>query len=413
MHRDRATIAASAAIFLRGFAARADGTRVLLGFDGFVDSIIDVVERRHDGDRYERVPTIARFAAKLAAAAGQSGNYELVTRLQKLGGNGPIMANALASAGLGVTYIGALGDPKPHPAFEGFCKVAKVHSVLQPGMTDALEFEDGKLMLGKIEHLEGLNQALLDEKVGREAFRRMLSDSRLLAMVNWTMLGGMRSIWEALLEEVLPSLGEGVGVGAGGVGATLKASRPMIFVDLADPEKRSDEDLLDAMGMLSRFTRYTKTVLGLNLKESLQALAVLGLRPPADPAGAPEEIAVMLRGELGLYGVVVHPRHAAAAALAEPGGEEVASATFEGPFTRRPALSTGAGDNFNAGFCLGLLAGMGVEEALCTGTATSGFYVRQARSPSLEELAAFCDHLPEAEGGAGAGGGGGGGGGGV
>ena len=40
---------------------------------------------------------------------------ELVTQRIKLGGNGPIMANALASAGVEVNYLGALGYLETSP----------------------------------------------------------------------------------------------------------------------------------------------------------------------------------------------------------------------------------------------------------------------------------------------------------
>ena len=90
-----------------------------------------------------------RLSTRLAGAAGKSTNIELVNQVTKLGGNGPIMANALASFGIAVTYIGNLGYPTLHPVFEPFAKVAEVHSIAEPGHTDALEFEDGKIMLGK------------------------------------------------------------------------------------------------------------------------------------------------------------------------------------------------------------------------------------------------------------------------
>ena len=57
----------------------------------------------------------------------------------KLGGNGPIMANALASAGLSVNYIGAVGFPTLHPVFEEMARRAKVIRIADPGHTDALE----------------------------------------------------------------------------------------------------------------------------------------------------------------------------------------------------------------------------------------------------------------------------------
>src|SRR4051794_18591654 len=73
--------------------------KALVGLDGFVDEIIAVVDKRHGHERYETVSTIGHFGGKISAAAGQSSNYELVVKQMKLGGNGPIMANALASLG--------------------------------------------------------------------------------------------------------------------------------------------------------------------------------------------------------------------------------------------------------------------------------------------------------------------------
>src|SRR5947208_2378705 len=77
--------------------------QAVIGFDGFVDEIIAVVDKRHSVDRYEALRTIAEFGTKITAAAGQSSNYELLVGQQKLGGNGPIMANALACLGMRVT----------------------------------------------------------------------------------------------------------------------------------------------------------------------------------------------------------------------------------------------------------------------------------------------------------------------
>ena len=49
----------------------------------------------------------------------------------KLGGNGPIMANALAGLGVKVTYVGALGYPTLHPVFNDFAQHADVHSIAE------------------------------------------------------------------------------------------------------------------------------------------------------------------------------------------------------------------------------------------------------------------------------------------
>ena len=180
-------------------------------------------------------------------------------------------------------------------------------------------------------------------------------------MVNWTMLTGMNGIWEYLEGAVLkdaPRPGGG---------------RRWVFIDLADPEKRTRDDLRAGLECGAKFQGIADVAFGFNLKEAVQVAEVLGV-----------------------HTVVIHPRAAAAAAsLKEDGGVE--SAWFAGPLVKKPKLSTGAGDNFNAGFCLARLAGLAIDQSLCVGTATSGFYVRNARSGSLVELADFCDDLPSPE----------------
>ncbi len=347
--------------------------RATVGLDGFVDEIISVVDKRHGYDKYEPIKTIECLGRKISNAAGQSSNYELVVNQMKLGGNGPIMANALASFGLDITYIGNLGYPNIHPVFQEFSERAKVISIGEPGHTDALEFEDGKLMMGKITPMNDVNWDNLISRVGKEKLKGLMGDSTLIGMVNWTMLPHMSRIWAKLLDEIIPN----------GERHTRK-----LFIDLADPEKRTHEDILDALKLLTRFQDQVDVILGLNLKESVEIADVLGLPGKSDAEAAIEDNARAIREKLNLACVVIHPRRGAAAATAE------GSAKFQGPFVQQPKISTGAGDHFNAGFCLGRVLGMSLEESLCAGVATSGYYVRSAHSPTAQELADFIAELP-------------------
>ena len=128
-----------------------------VGLDGFVDEIIHVVDKRLDVGRFERIPTIQEYSDRIAEASGRSTNMELVTQRVKLGGNGPIMANALAKAGIQVTYLGALGYPNVYQVFKPLVdKASKVHSIANPGHTDAYEFQDGKLLMGKLTPLNDM-----------------------------------------------------------------------------------------------------------------------------------------------------------------------------------------------------------------------------------------------------------------
>src|SRR5438128_12418755 len=54
--------------------------KAMVGLDGFVDEIIAVVDKRHDGGKFDPIKTIDRFGAKISACAGESSNYELVVK---------------------------------------------------------------------------------------------------------------------------------------------------------------------------------------------------------------------------------------------------------------------------------------------------------------------------------------------
>ena len=255
-----------------------------------MDEILHVVDKRENAESYQRLPTITRLAERIAAAAGRSGNLELVRQLTKLGGNGPIMANALASFGLQVTYLGTLGYPNLHPVFRDFATRAEVHSIAEPGTTDALEFDDGKIMIGKHASLKEVTWDNIRRRYGLEKFAAKFSRSDLVAFVNWTMLPYMSDLWEAILREVCPA---------------LNAPRRTVFFDLADPEKRTAKDIARALDLIGRFNPYFDVILGLNEKEALAIGEVCGVRPSAATPEALAETALPPRRQLAHR----HARH--------------------------------------------------------------------------------------------------------
>src|SRR5690349_1343482 len=142
--------------------------KLLVGFDGFVDEIIHAVGTRKNKNEYQRITTIAEFASRVGSAAGKSANIELVPQLEKIGGNGPLMSMAASGMGCQVTCIGLLGYPERLPVFRPLQSICKVVSVGQPGKTDALEFLDGKLMLGKLNTIKEMCWTRLKEVMGEQ-----------------------------------------------------------------------------------------------------------------------------------------------------------------------------------------------------------------------------------------------------
>jgi hypothetical protein len=352
---------------------RARELTAFVGLDGFVDEIIHVVDKREDAETFQRLATIGALATRLAGAAGKSANLELVNQLTKLGGNGPIMANALAGFGLRVTYLGTLGYPVLHPVFGPFAQRAEVYSVAEPGHTDALEFEDGKIMLGKHYPLKEVTWENIKARFGREKFEARFRNSDLVGFVNWTMLPYMSELWTALLRELCPA---------------LNGPRHLIFFDLADPEKRTREDIGQALDLISSFEKHFDVVLGLNEKEAGAIGSVLGLDPRDQTPAGLSRLAEEINGRLAINTVVIHP---VAYALAAGRGSV---SLVEGPYIAKPLITTGAGDHFNSGFCLGKLLGLDNELSLLTGVATSGYYVRTGQSPGLPDLAAMLRAWP-------------------
>ena len=105
------------------------------------------------------------------------------------------------------------------------------------------------------------------------------------------------------------------------------------------------------------------------------------------PAGL-SELARQMNSRLKLNTVVIHP---VAYALATSGGKVD---VVDGPIIGKPLITTGAGDHFNSGFCLGKLLGLDNASSLLAGVATSGFYVRTGQSPTVADLSEMMRQWP-------------------
>ena len=351
-------------------------TPALLGFDGFIDSILHVVDQRQSANEYTRVRTLLDYGNRISNAAGKSTNVELVLQAIKLGGNGPIMANAMCALGVPVTYCGMVGFPHVQPVFSELEKRARVLSFCDAALTDAIEFDDGKLIVGKHANVTEANYDTILERIGEMNWHSAWGNARFVAMVNWTMLPHMTEIWRRIMQQNDYASGE----------------RKTLFFDLADPEKRTDDDIREALETISHFAKDHDVILGLNEKEGEHVARVLDLQLPTENESHEQQMmdtASAIRARLQVQVCIVHPTQFAA------GADCNGAAVVHGPFTTKPKISTGAGDHFNSGFCVGHLLGLGLEGALQTGVGVSGFYVRTAVSPSRRELAEFLTSLDD------------------
>jgi sugar/nucleoside kinase (ribokinase family) len=199
--------------------------------------------------------------------------------------------------------------------------------------------------------------------VGEPVLRELFFLSDMVSCTSWTMLTEM----EEIIENMIRLVPEG--------------SKVKFFFDLADPEKRSRADLTRVIEQIKSLNKKTEVILGLNLREAEQVSNVIGLTEKTqESAQGVKDAAVRVRERMGISGVVVHAIKYAGASIGAD------SAGIEGPYCPSPKLSTGAGDHFNGGFCGGIMADLPVLDALYSGVGASGWYVRNGRSPTSEDI---------------------------
>ncbi len=343
---------------------------VFVGFDGFVDNILKPVLERKDNTNFIPMSDITTFADRIKSGAGKSINVEIVKERSSMGGNGPIMANSLALLGNNVDIVGSMGRDEILPIFKTFtdrCRTAI--SFCDPGITDAFEMNDGKVMFNYPQSVLDISWESIISSVGHDRLKKMISENSYFAFVNWTMIPLMNDIL-VHLTEIFSGLKE----------------KNTVYIDLTDPKKRSRKDLRDCMNILLDMNKKADVILGLNESEAVQVAEVMNALPDYKDI---RELSENIYKELPLKAIVIHSIKQAAVCADE------CSFIVDGPYTPEPKLSTGAGDIFNAGFYAGYISGLDLEECLITGTANSGYYVRNEKPADRQALISFMENWSE------------------
>lgn len=343
-----------------------------IGFDGFTDEIIQVVDQRLQNDQVSYIQTIKDFEHRIHDSINTSTNFELLTKTIKIGGNAPIFAQAILDAGHLISFAGAIGQNLIEPLFKELSKKF-IHTfpLAESGKSLALEFQDGKIILGKTTSLNEVNYNNLLLQISEKQLITLLSEQDLVMSANWTMVLSMNAIWKSLLKNIIPKL-------------TKRETPRYFFIDLADPSKRSDEDIQEAIDLMRKLNFHYEVILGLNLKETERLCKILEIPFNINYL---EETATKLFNQLKIQRILIH--HNQFALLKDFNNYFY----FPSFYTDKPKILTGAGDNFNAGYCNGLLYGLSQEECLISALLTSGFYVKNGYSPKIEELSQFFSWL--------------------
>ncbi len=171
-------------------------------------------------------------------------------------------------------------------------------------------------------------------------------------------------------------------------GSAAHRPKRWIFFDLADPAKRTTDDLRRALHLIARFEQHFRVILGLNLQEARQVGEVLGVEAAKDDS--PAEVAALaarIRAAMDVENVVVHPTAFAAAADRET------SCHVEGR-SRRGEDHHRRGRSFQRRVSASVASPAAVSRRACNRvSARAATTWRNAGSPNLRELTGFLHQL--------------------
>lgn len=347
------------------------GEKIVLGFNGAIDRVREVVDERQDEETYQRVQRLGDFGEQITDAGHEERSMlmEWVCSEMRTGALVCHIARALGQLGYDPVMIGMLGTPPKNAFLEEFGDF-RMESLGEPAYTDAIEFDDGKLMLSESGGMRYLNWDGLCEQVGFDRLATYLDGAAVLGMGYWAEISDMVSIFEGLAEELVP---------------TLTDPPEHILIDPADVGTRPSRDIKRGGDVLQRLDAMSSVTMSANRYETIDVADSL---QTTGSQRSPEAAAEIAREKFGISRFVTH------------GATKSAIATESGVFgvdvprEDEPVLSTGAGDHFNAGFMLGLMYELTPRECVALGNAFAGCFVRQGRPPTYEKIKAFLQAYP-------------------
>jgi hypothetical protein len=341
----------------------------LLGFDACIDNIVRVVKEKKEDSDTGFFTSSHQFGEFLVNLDNKSCGVELHTKLSKLGGNMVITGNALGNLGIKVECLGTFGLPDILPLFRTMSAKCSLHTVGETITATALEFSDSKVIMFDPGSYNKITWNGIKELLGIERIKQLFSAKQLIAFLNWSEIENSSVIWKGVLDEILSSIAQ-------------TEVRPFFFTDFSDCSRRSKKEIQYAIFLLGRFRYYFKVILSLNHNEA----ELIAMAMDISHSSSEKEFIKSLFNATNTDILTIHRTKEA---IAYDGITFEKCDTF---FCKEPAILTGGGDNYNAGFCFALFHDFDLFQSLLVANAVSGSYVKTGISPDIENLTFFLKH---------------------
>ena len=338
--------------------------QILAGFDGFIDTIVKPVREFGANGKHEYYNTIAEFGSFIAGHSHKSTSIQYEIQRKRPGGNMPHFVLALDALTLPVTAIGMLqNDTGGIDALFG--KLGKRrYSYLPAGTATVMEFDDGKIFFSSADVAGVSNKEKVFPQIQQvfPQFQDAAASADLIAFLNWSELPFAQELWNDVFIHALDP-------------AAADKTR-FVFFDLCDTGAKNLSEIRTVLSLIKKTGKRRAAILSMNKNELLDVAGKI-----SGQSLSVTESAEYLFGYLNIDELVVH-QHTESIAISGKDG----LVTEPCILNKNPKISTGAGDNFNAAYCVATLAGLPMAEKLRFANAYAGAYIAKGSSPNLESL---------------------------
>ena len=348
--------------FLKEAAPLLHKKHILVGYDGFIDTLVRPVKIYDSGGNHVFFDTIEEFGNFIAAHAHKSTSIQYKLIEKKPGGNTANIVKAFDALGLTTTIIGMFSAESGaiDPLFADLGK--ERYSFCPAGSATVLEFDDGKIFLSSasVNGLDNSEKIIVRIENAFPAFRQAIIKADVIAFLNWSELPFAHDLWNDIYIQCLSSADED--------------NTRIAFFDLCDTAAKSSSEVEALVMLIRNIGKRRKTILSLNKNEAMDINQKTGGRE-----SSADKIGEYLFKCFSVHELIIHQHN-----------ESIAVSSGEGlvkkpcVFNDSPVISTGAGDHFNAAYCYASLAGLPLDEKLAFANFYSGAYIAKGFSPGLD-----------------------------
>jgi len=339
--------------------------KIVMGIDGIVDEVWQMIDRRTTADEYELIQNMKELGDMIIRRGEGGFAKEIILKRRSYGGFTGNTGMAVAALTLNPTLIGMYGIPEQDTAFDDLKPICDLISVGDPAKCYILEFNDGKIMMPLLTNLLNFTWDRLAKEPRFKKISDLMNNGDIVCLGYWSNMMDFDNIITHLVNDFC-----------------CDKHKRFIF-DFANLTKRSTEDLKRTLSLLGKLNKKSLMSLSLNEHEGSLLFEYFGIDGSINIETVSEKL-LRLHKSIGIDEVIIHtPEFAAGTSVSE------GVAAVKQNKCLNPVKTAGAGDTFNGGYaasCLDRPYKLNFSGRLAMANAATAFYVSHGFPPDRVQL---------------------------